>query len=175
MHSVPTAKLDPNLTPVTDLDVHVPVCTMSILIRDCSEALRSCIACTAIEKAVHSAQSAGLRYPAAVHVEHARELLGSELAALVGESYERAYPDMVRVQQLTELEEVIDYSQAEAITNGEPDSTKHSSTEHRLEPCLSDQRWSHGTSLGRGLRNTECGDIGYSAQQGMQQLTGLEA
>ena len=42
-----------------------------------------------------------------MHVEHARELLGSELAALVGESYERAYPDMVRVQQLTELEEVI--------------------------------------------------------------------
>ena len=62
-----------------------------------------------------------------MHVEHARELLGSELAALVGESYERAYPDMVRVQQLTELEEVIDYSQAEAITNGEPDSIKHSS------------------------------------------------
>eukprot|EP00891_Asterochloris_glomerata_P006787 jgi/Astpho2/6787/fgenesh1_pm.00103_%23_6_t len=55
---------------------------------------------------------------AKLHVEHARELLGSELAALVGESYERAYPDMVRVQQLTELEEVIDYSQAEAITNG---------------------------------------------------------
>ena len=76
----------------------------------------------------------------AVHVEHARELLGSELAALVGESYERAYPDMVRVQQLTELEEVIDYSQAEAITNGEPDSIKHSSIDDRLQHCLSDQR-----------------------------------
>ena len=47
----------------------------------------------------------------AVHVDRARELLGTELAALVGESYERAYMDMVRVQQLTELEEVIDYSQ----------------------------------------------------------------
>jgi hypothetical protein len=32
----------------------------------------------------------------------------------VGESYERAYSDMVRVQQLTELEEVIDYRAAVA-------------------------------------------------------------
>ena len=45
----------------------------------------------------------------------ARELLGTELAALVGESYDRAYGDMVRVQQLTELEEVIAYSQAHTI------------------------------------------------------------
>eukprot|EP00887_Chlorella_sp_A99_P006163 scaffold3.g6163.t1 len=41
------------------------------------------------------------------NVERARELLGTELAALVGESYERAYGDMVRVQQLTELEEIL--------------------------------------------------------------------
>ena len=47
----------------------------------------------------------------AVAIERSRELLGSELAALVGESYERAYGDMVRVQQLTELEEVIRYQQ----------------------------------------------------------------
>ena len=46
------------------------------------------------------------------NVDKARELLGTELAALVGESYERAYGDMVRVQQLTELEEVINYTQA---------------------------------------------------------------
>ena len=51
---------------------------------------------------------------AAANVDHARELLGTELAALVGESYERAYGDMVRVQQLTELEEVIRYSQLHA-------------------------------------------------------------
>ena len=50
----------------------------------------------------------------AANVDHARELLGTELAALVGESYERAYGDMVRVQQLTELEEVIRYSQLHA-------------------------------------------------------------
>lgn len=47
----------------------------------------------------------------AANVDHARELLGTELSALVGESYDRAYGDMVRVQQLTELEEVIRYSQ----------------------------------------------------------------
>lgn len=42
-------------------------------------------------------------------VERARKCLATELAALVLESYERAYNNMVRVQQLSELEEVIDY------------------------------------------------------------------
>ncbi|XP_058080505.1 serine/threonine-protein kinase TOR isoform X2 [Magnolia sinica] len=42
-------------------------------------------------------------------VERARKCLATELAALVLESYERAYSNMVRVQQLSELEEVIDY------------------------------------------------------------------
>lgn len=43
------------------------------------------------------------------YVERARKCLATELAALVLESYERAYTNMVRVQQLSELEEVIDY------------------------------------------------------------------
>ncbi|XP_031383805.1 serine/threonine-protein kinase TOR isoform X3 [Punica granatum] len=43
------------------------------------------------------------------YVERARKCLATELAALVLESYERAYINMVRVQQLLELEEVIDY------------------------------------------------------------------
>ncbi|XP_041013717.1 serine/threonine-protein kinase TOR-like isoform X1 [Juglans microcarpa x Juglans regia] len=43
------------------------------------------------------------------YVERARKCLATELAALVLESYERAYSTMVRVQQLSELEEVIDY------------------------------------------------------------------
>ncbi|KAL8097331.1 hypothetical protein AgCh_030462 [Apium graveolens] len=43
------------------------------------------------------------------YVERARKCLAAELAALVLESYERAYSKMVRVQQLSELEEVIDY------------------------------------------------------------------
>ncbi|KAH9295237.1 hypothetical protein KI387_038825, partial [Taxus chinensis] len=42
-------------------------------------------------------------------VERARKCLATELAALVLESYDRAYSTMVRVQQLAELEEVIDY------------------------------------------------------------------
>lgn len=42
-------------------------------------------------------------------VERARKCLATELAALVLESYDRAYNNMVRVQQLAELEEVIDY------------------------------------------------------------------
>lgn len=51
-------------------------------------------------------------------IERSRELLGQELAALVGESYERAYQNMVRVQQLTELEETIDYSLALILAHG---------------------------------------------------------
>ena len=67
----------------------------------------------------------------AVNVERARELLGVELAALVGESYERAYGDMVRVQQLTELEEVIGYSNALALCNGDPTAAEL----HRSQIC----------------------------------------
>jgi FAT domain len=62
-------------------------------------------------KKAHRTTPDGCASATAANVDHARELLGTELAALVGESYERAYGDMVRVQQLTELEEVIRYSQ----------------------------------------------------------------
>ena len=34
--------------------------------------------------------------PLQLHIERTRELMGTEFAALVGESYERAYTDMVR-------------------------------------------------------------------------------
>ncbi|GBF92738.1 hypothetical protein Rsub_05107 [Raphidocelis subcapitata] len=62
-------------------------------------------------RAVLSVRAA--QYDAAqAHIERARELMSTDLAALVGESYERAYTDMVRVQQLTELEEVIAYTRA---------------------------------------------------------------
>lgn len=43
------------------------------------------------------------------YVERARKCLATEVSALVLESYERAYSNMVRIQQLSELEEVIDY------------------------------------------------------------------
>ncbi|KAK9433284.1 armadillo-type protein, partial [Lipomyces doorenjongii] len=49
---------------------------------------------------------------AAVHIVKARDLLITELAALVGESYNRAYGVVVRVQMLSELEEIITYKMA---------------------------------------------------------------
>lgn len=69
----------------------------------------------------------------AASVSTARELLGTELAALVGESYDRAYGDMVRVQQLTELEEVIAYTLA--------DTSRALLTPHMLltQGCLTDR------------------------------------
>ena len=51
-------------------------------------------------------------------IVHARELLVTELTALIGESYERAYVDMIRVQQLVELEEAVEYSIAQSELPG---------------------------------------------------------
>jgi len=42
-------------------------------------------------------------------IESARDLLDTELTAMVGESYNRAYGAMVTVQMLSELEEIIQY------------------------------------------------------------------
>lgn len=46
---------------------------------------------------------------ASEHIEKAREALDTELSALLGESYNRAYGVVVRVQMLAELEEIITY------------------------------------------------------------------
>lgn len=64
------------------------------------------------------AHTPGHPHARAGDVDHAREYLGTELSALVGESYERAYGDMVRVQQLTELEDILTYKLAEQVTRG---------------------------------------------------------
>ena len=48
---------------------------------------------------------------ARVRIRAAREHLGKELAALVSDSYDRSYGGMVRAQQLTELEEVLEYAE----------------------------------------------------------------
>ena len=61
---------------------------------------------------------------AAESTERARELLGADMSALVGESYERAYADMVRVQQLTELEEILVVKAAERATARYSDFSK---------------------------------------------------
>ncbi|KAJ3194365.1 phosphatidylinositol kinase- protein kinase tor1 [Irineochytrium annulatum] len=51
-------------------------------------------------------------YPqAAQYIEKTRELLDTELMALVGESYNRAYNVVVRIQMLVEMEEIINYKQ----------------------------------------------------------------
>lgn len=44
---------------------------------------------------------------ARVHIDDARWLLDSELTASVAESYRRAYRNMIRLQQLSELEEML--------------------------------------------------------------------
>ena len=48
---------------------------------------------------------------AAKYIEDARDGLDQELTALLGESYNRAYTVVVRVQMLTELEEIMQYKQ----------------------------------------------------------------
>ena len=42
-------------------------------------------------------------------IDKARDILDTELTAMVGESYSRAYGAMVNVQMLSELEEVIQF------------------------------------------------------------------
>ncbi|KAJ5072006.1 serine/threonine-protein kinase mtor [Anaeramoeba ignava] len=46
------------------------------------------------------------------HIDRAREMLVVSLSALVSESYPRAYSEIVRVQQLSELEEIIEFKKA---------------------------------------------------------------
>lgn len=51
-------------------------------------------------------------FPQAIRlIEKTRDLLDTELTALVGESYNRAYNIVVRIQMLAELEEIIHYKQ----------------------------------------------------------------
>lgn len=42
-------------------------------------------------------------------MDKAREILDTELTAMAGESYDRAYGAMVSVQMLSEIEEIISY------------------------------------------------------------------
>ncbi|KAI9673478.1 MAG: phosphatidylinositol kinase- protein kinase tor1 [Caeruleum heppii] len=72
---------------------------------------------------------------AAAHIEKAREGLDTELSALLGESYNRAYSVVVRVQMLAELEEIITYKQ----NNGNPEKqeTMRRTWMKRLRGCSS--------------------------------------
>lgn len=70
---------------------------------------------------------------AMVHIEKAREGLDSELCALLGESYNRAYPAVVRIQMLAELEEIITYKKS--MNNPGKQATMRETWSTRLLGC----------------------------------------
>lgn len=67
------------------------------------------------------------------HIEKAREGLDTELSALLGESYDRAYQVVVRVQMLAELEEIITYKKSEG--NAEKQAAMRQTWTTRLKGC----------------------------------------
>jgi FKBP12-rapamycin complex-associated protein len=70
---------------------------------------------------------------ALVHIERAREGLDTELSALLGESYTRAYSVVVRMQMLAELEEIITYKKSEG--NPIKQATMRETWTTRLKGC----------------------------------------
>ena len=66
-------------------------------------------------------------------IEKTRDLLDTELMALIGESYNRAYNVVVRIQMLAELEEIILYKQS--FQNPEVQSRIHRTWMTRIEGC----------------------------------------
>ena len=70
---------------------------------------------------------------ASEHIEKAREALDTELSALLGESYNRAYGVVVRVQMLAELEEIITYKKSER--NKVKQATMRTTWTRRLKGC----------------------------------------
>lgn len=69
------------------------------------------------------------------YIEKAREGLDTELSALLGESYNRAYTVVVRVQMLAELEEIITYKKSAG--NGQKQATMRATWTRRLKGCQS--------------------------------------
>ena len=67
------------------------------------------------------------------HIEKAREGLDTELSALLGESYNRAYSVVVRVQMLAELEEIITYKKSDG--NAVKQATMRQTWTRRLKGC----------------------------------------
>ena len=67
------------------------------------------------------------------HIEKARDGLDTELTALLGESYTRAYGVAVRVQMLAELEEIITYKKA--TDDPEKQNMMRETWRTRLEGC----------------------------------------
>ncbi|TID24911.1 60S ribosomal protein [Venturia nashicola] len=67
------------------------------------------------------------------HIDKARGLLETELSALLGESYDRAYLQILRVQMLAELEEIMTYKQNS--NNPEKLATMRGTWMRRLKGC----------------------------------------
>ncbi|SCZ93158.1 BZ3500_MvSof-1268-A1-R1_Chr6-2g08497 [Microbotryum saponariae] len=72
------------------------------------------------------------------HINKARDLLDTELTTLVGESYNRAYDAVVRIQMLSELEEIISYKEATASGNLERRNLIQRTWMKRLLGCKRD-------------------------------------
>ena len=70
---------------------------------------------------------------ASEYIEKAREGLDTELSALLGESYTRAYGVVVRVQMLAELEEIISYKKSE--NNSLKQASMRDTWNKRLRGC----------------------------------------
>ncbi|KAK4695205.1 serine/threonine-protein kinase mTOR, partial [Lecanoromycetidae sp. Uapishka_2] len=70
---------------------------------------------------------------ASLHIANARDKLDSELCALLGESYTRAYGTVVRVQMLAELDEIIIYKKS--AENPEKQATMRDTWTKRLKGC----------------------------------------
>ena len=70
---------------------------------------------------------------AVAHIERAREGLDTELSALLGESYTRAYGVVVRVQMLAELEEIMTYKKSHG--NPARQATMRATWTKRLKGC----------------------------------------
>ncbi|KIW08226.1 uncharacterized protein PV09_01154 [Verruconis gallopava] len=71
------------------------------------------------------------------HIDKARGLLETELRALLGESYDRAYLQILRVQMLAELEEIMVYKHNQALGNVEKLELMKETWMKRLRGCQS--------------------------------------
>ncbi|GJN89148.1 hypothetical protein Rhopal_002122-T1 [Rhodotorula paludigena] len=80
----------------------------------------------------------GQFHKAQSHINKARDLLDTELTTLVGESYNRAYDAVVRIQMLSELEEIISYKEATALGNNERRGVIQKTWMKRLKGCKRD-------------------------------------
>ncbi|KAF4675377.1 phosphatidylinositol kinase- protein kinase tor1 [Perkinsus chesapeaki] len=71
-------------------------------------------------------------------IHKSRDSLDGELTALIGESYTRAYRCLIKVQQLTELEEIIKYKQLEDTGDNQGCSMMRDMWTRRLMGCRPD-------------------------------------